>query len=72
MHLQYAGGLLSYNIHATNGIYICFVVNKLKFLEIRNFCSEILRKALFLESHRSFLRIGEPVLIGLIVYLMCS
>ena len=25
-----------------------------------NFCSEILRKALFLESHRNFLRVGEP------------
>ena len=26
-----------------------------------NFCSEILRKALFLESHRNFLRVGVPV-----------
>ena len=25
-----------------------------------NFCSEILRKGLFLESHRNFLRVGEP------------
>ena len=54
-------GLLSYGIH----IFIHFLIKKLKinflrFVLIPNFCSEILRKALFLESHRNFLRVREP------------
>ena len=49
-------GLLSYSIHK-KGIFICFV-NFLRFVLFPNFCSEILRKALFLESHRNSFSIG--------------
>ena len=39
-------------------------LNFLRFVLFLNFCSEILRKATFLESHRNFLRVGEPVLVA--------
>ena len=59
-----------------NGMHFYPLCNfrKLKFLEtsvISKFLQlEILRKALFLESHRNFLRVGKRLILGIFIVML--